>query len=110
MAVPDSILDALAFQFRLAGHIEPLRLEQAHPHREQDRPRLEGVPLAGADAEARRLTFDVDDLLGAQLGPALAGMEDEPLHKHPALARAVARIVVDRFRRHAHFALSSDRL
>src|SRR5438067_413990 len=38
MAVSDSILDALAFQFRLAGHVEPLRLEQAHPHREQDRP------------------------------------------------------------------------
>src|SRR5207247_1011591 len=110
LALPDSVLDALAFQFRLAGHVEPLRLEQAHPHREQDRPRLEGVPLAGADAEARRLTFDVDDLLGAQLGPALAGMEDEQLRELPAFDRDVARVVVDRLRRIEPFELSSDRL
>src|SRR5207244_8683150 len=110
MAVPDAVLDAPAFQFRVAGHVEALRLEQAHPHREQDRPRLEGVPFAGADAEARRLTFDVDDLLGPQLGPALAGMEDEQLRELPTLDRDVARVVVDRLRRIEPFELSPDRL
>src|SRR2546421_12908440 len=60
MAVPGPVLDALAFQFRLARHVEPLRLEQAHPHREKGRPRLEGVPFAGGGAEAPWRPFGGD--------------------------------------------------
>src|SRR5438093_3047692 len=38
--VPHAVLDAVRLELRFPGHPEVLRLEQPHPHREDDRSRL----------------------------------------------------------------------
>src|SRR5207245_7294272 len=108
--VPYAVLDAFRLEFRFARHIQAFRLEQSHPHREDDRPALVDVPLAGRELKTGRLSLDVHDFLGPDLGAALAGMEDEQLREFAALDRDVARVVVHGLRRVQPLELAAARL
>src|SRR5256712_2496348 len=108
--VPHAVLHAVRLELRLSGHPEALRLEQPHPHREDDRPRLVDVPFAGRELEARRLSLDVDDLLRADFRAALPRMEDEQLREFAAFDGDVARIVVHGLRRVQPLQLAARRL
>src|SRR2546427_6344009 len=108
--VPYAVLDAFRLELRLARHAEAFRLEQPHPHREDDRPAFVDVALAGRELEAGRLALDVHDFLGPDLRAALARMEDEQLREFAALDRDVARVVVHGLRRVQPLELPARRL
>src|SRR6266581_1757195 len=108
--VPDAVLDAFRLELRLAWDLQAFRLEQSHPHREDDRPAFVHVPLAGRELEAGRLSLDVHDFLGPDLRAALPRMEDEQLREFAALDRDVARIVVHGLRRVQPLELPAGRL
>src|SRR5437879_2077790 len=76
-AVPHAVLDAFRLEFRLARHVQAFRLEQPHPHREDDRSAFVDVALTGRELEAGCLSLDIHDFLGPDLGTALPCMEDE---------------------------------
>src|SRR2546425_7701783 len=87
--VPHTVLDAFRLEFRLARHVQAFRLQESHPHREDDGPAFVDVPLAGRELETGRLSLDVHDFLGPDLRTALPRMEDEQLREFAALDRAV---------------------
>src|SRR2546425_1285455 len=70
-AVPHAVLDAFRLEFRLARHVQAFRLEQPHPHREDDRSAFVDVALTGRELEAGCLSLDIHDFLGPDLGTAL---------------------------------------
>src|SRR3990172_217277 len=109
-AIAHAILDSMSVELRLARNAELLRLEQAHAHREDDRPRFEALALSRDDRESRGSPFDVHDLLVAHLCAALPRMESEQLPEFPALDRDVAGVILHGLRRVEPGELASDRL